>query len=323
MTIFNILEFALPVAALVVGALAAVNWKKLDHDKRCWAIFIGITICFSWSYLNSMEKVAQAWKSPQYSHGWLIPVIAAALLYLKRKKFTEDVPMWQQATGAGLIIVATLVRLYSAQMAIFTIDRVMLIPSVMGLFLLIGGLNAFKWSFFPTIFLAFMYPFPTAAERMLLNPLQSLATRISHYSLETLGIECYREGNRIVLDGVEMGVVDACSGLRMLTIFMALAFAIAIVATNRPLWERVVLFFPSSILIALAVNSIRITLTGLAYHFIGNEGEMVRIITTFFHNFAGLIMMPMAMGFLYLEYKILSQLIIEDEPEQLSPIGMS
>jgi exosortase len=155
----------------------------------------------------------------------------------------------------------------------------------------------------------------------LLNPLQSLATKISHYALETLGIECFTEGNRIMLDGVEMGVVDACSGLRMLTIFAALATAIAIVMTNRPLWERLVIVL-SAIPIALAVNSIRITLTGLAYSWIGNEGEMVRVINMFAHNFAGWVMMPMAMGLLYLEYQVLSRLIIEEEVEQLKPVGI-
>ncbi len=321
MNVFDILEFLLPVAALAVAVLSFVKWKDLDHDMRGWAVFCGVTLLFAWAYLNSMEKVAQAWKSPQYSHGYLIPVFAGVLLFLRRKSFIKEIPAWQQYTGVGLIVAATLIRLYSSQMAIFTIDRLMLLPSLMGLMMLIGGLPALKWSFFPLLFLGFMYPFPTALERGLLNPLQSLATKISHYALETLGIECFTEGNRIMLDGVEMGVVDACSGLRMLTIFAALATAIAIVMTNRPLWERLVIVL-SAIPIALAVNSIRITLTGLAYSWIGNEGEMVRVINMFAHNFAGWVMMPMAMGLLYLEYQVLSRLIIEEEVEQLKPVGI-
>lgn len=221
-----------------------------------------------------------------------------------------------------MIVVATIVRLYSSHMAIMTLDRVMLLPSILGVMLIVGGFAALRWSAAPILFLMFMYPFPRALEQWLLNPLQTLATRISHFALETMGIECYRQGNRIMLDGVEMGVVDACSGLRMLTIFVALAAAIAIISTNRPMWERIVIVF-FSVPIALAVNSIRITLTGLAYSFIGNEGEMVRVINTFAHNFAGWIMMPMALGLLYLVYQLLANLVIEEEPERLSPIRMS
>jgi exosortase len=164
-----------------------------------------------------------------------------------------------------------------------------------------------------------MYPFPSRLERSLLFPLKSASTKASHFALETLGIECYTEGNRIMLDGVDLGVVDACSGLRMFTIFLALAGGIALV-TSRPIWERVAIFL-SAIPISLAVNSIRITLTGLAYHFLGSEGEVARIIKMVLHDFAGWIMMPMALGLLYLIYQILAHVIIEEEPESLSPIG--
>jgi len=187
--------------------------------------------------------------------------------------------------------------------------------------IIVGGFASMRWAAAPVLFLLFMYPFPRALEQGLLKPLQTLNTWISHFALETMGIECFRQGNRIMLDGVEMGVVDACSGLRMLTIFVALAAAIAIISTNRPLWERIVIV-SFSVPIALAVNSIRITLTGLAYSFFGNEGEVVRVINTFAHDFAGWIMMPMALGLLYLVYQLLANLIIEEEPERLSPIGL-
>ena len=201
------------------------------------------------------------------------------------------------------------------------LDRIMLLPSLLGVMMIVGGLDSLKWAAAPIGFLAFMFPFPRALERGLLNPLQSLATKISHYALETLGVECFTEGNRIMLDGIEMGVVDACSGLRMLTIFAALATAIAMISTNRPWWERLIILV-SAVPIALAVNSIRITLTGLAYNLTGNQGEIVRVINTFAHDFAGWIMMPMALGMLYLEYQILAKLIIEEEPDQLSPLGL-
>lgn len=311
-----------PGVLAIIGAIAAgVMWKQLDRDQRGWAVFAVSAALMVWAYMNSMEKVADAWKNPQYSHGYLIPVFAALLLYVRRKPFVENIPDWQQWVGVGLVVVATLIRILAAQRVIMTLDRVMLIPSLIGIMMIVGGVSALKWSAAPIAFLGFMYPFPRALEQKLLNPLQALATSISHYALETFGIECYREGNRIMLDGIEMGVVDACSGLRMLTIFGALATAIAMISTNRPIWERLFILF-SAVPIALAVNSIRITLTGLAYSFMGNQGEMVRIINTFAHDLAGWVMMPMALGLLYLEYQLLSKLVIEEEPEKLSPIGL-
>ena len=65
----------------------------------------------------------------------------------------------------------------------------------------------------------------------------------------------------------------------------------------------------SSIPIALLVNCIRITLTGMLYNLNLNE----KIVNQIFHDFAGLIMMPLALGFLFLEMQILSRLVIEEE----------
>lgn len=318
----TVVEYA-PLVLAVAGAIgAAATWQNWSRDERCWAVFAILSALFTWAFMNSMEKVADAWKNPQYSHGYLIPLFAALLLYVRRKPFVENIPPWHQYLGIGIVVVATIIRVVAAKNVVMTLDRVMLLPCLVGAMLIVGGIPALKWSAGPIGFLAFMFPFPRALEQKLLNPLQSLATMISHYALETLGIECYREGNKIVLDSIEMGVVDACSGLRMLTIFAALATAIAMISTNRPIWERIFILF-SAVPIALAVNSIRITMTGLAYAFLGNESEMVQIINVFAHDLAGWVMMPMALGLLYLEYQILSKLVIEEEPEKLSPIGLN
>lgn len=74
----------------------------------------------------------------------------------------------------------------------------------------------------------------------------------------------------------------------------------------------------SSIPIALLVNAIRITVTGVIYQFLGVEmGER------FFHGPAGWMMMPIAMGFLFLELQLLSNLLVVDQDMQAAPVGMS
>jgi hypothetical protein len=105
------------------------------------------------------------------------------------------------------------------------------VPALMGVFLLAGGWSMFRWSWAPIASLIFMYPLPDEATRYLLGPLQTVATIVSTYSLQTLGLDAYRDGNRIILgDGQVLGVVDACSGLKMLTIFVWLAVMLMLVA---------------------------------------------------------------------------------------------
>src|SRR6185312_7030385 len=134
-----------------------------------------------------------------------------------------------------------------------------------------------------------MYPLPGMVERGLLDPLQRVATICSTYALQTLGVAAHRSGNHIILGELRLGVVDACSGLRMSTIFLALAVAITLV-TERPWWERITIIL-SAVPIALIVNVIRITVTGILHRTVGTQ-----IADAVFHDLAGWIMMPMAMG---------------------------
>ena len=72
----------------------------------------------------------------------------------------------------------------------------------------------------------------------------------------------------------------------------------------------------SAVPIALAVNIIRITLTGLLY----NLNIQEEIAHKVMHDWAGLIMMPLALGLLFLEMQILSRLLIE---EATAPTAMA
>ncbi len=136
------------------------------------------------------------------------------------------------SAGLGLRLMATYYPNHVPEMDSF-------VPAVAGVFLLVGGWSVIRWAGPAILFLIFMFPLPSFLDVRLLAPLQKLATLSSTYVLQTIGIPTYSEGNRIVIGEVQLGVVEACSGLRMLTIFVALAVAITLV-TERPLWERII-----------------------------------------------------------------------------------
>jgi len=187
-----------------------------------------------------------------------------------------------------------------------TIDMYTFVPALAGVFLLFGGWSMFRWAWAPIAFLIFMYPLPDEATRYLLAPMQTLATQVSTFALQTLGLDAYRDGNRIILgDSQVLGVVDACSGLRMLTIFVWLAVMIVLVAGGE--WWENVLIVASSLPIALAVNSIRITVTGIMYTINPAIAEKI------FHDWAGYFMMPMALVFLFGVQQLLSWVVVDEE----------
>lgn len=280
--------------------------NEVDQQK-CW-IWVGVLLVIvAACYGNSILATAQAWDLPMYNHGYLIPIFAAFLIRFRAKPFTKPSSgeLW---FAAGLLTFATLGRVLSSFLTNFTGDRISMLIAVMAVFTFVGGIKALKWSAPAIAFMVFMFPWPKFFTDNIMRPMQTFATIISAYALQTMGIDAYRDGNRIMLEHAPMNVAEQCSGLRMLTIFIALSIAMAMISTHRPLWERVVIVV-SSVPIALIVNSIRITLTGFLLN-LGVGGEEFHRI---FHDFAGWIMMPMALGLLFLEMHLLSRLVIEEE----------
>mgnify|MGYP002623438301 CR=1 FL=1 len=274
----------------------------------------GLLVVLVAAYWNTLTRLSENWSSPQYSHGWLVPAFALVLLWLRREPL-KPVADWERWAGVGLLALGLTMRLLSTAIALVIPDMVSFVPCVAGIVLLVGGLHMLIWAGPAILFLLFMYPLPDRVEQALLNPLQLAATRVSTFALQTMGVAAYADGTRIQLSNVQLGVIDQCSGLRMLTIFVALSVAVTMV-TTRPWWERIVIIV-SAVPIALAVNVTRITVTGLLY--LVNEDLAERV----FHDFAGYVMMPLALGMLYVELQILDHLFIEEEGEEAMPMDFA
>ena len=280
-----------------------------DARPRVVGLVIGMLVgLLGWSYWPGLLVAAGTWKSPQYSHGWLVPLFAAFVLAWRRQSV---VPATTRERLAGLAVLAAslAVRLVAAWYRIVTIDMYTLVPALVGVVLLIGGLPMLRWAGPPVAFLIFMYPLPDEATRYLLGPLQTVATIASTYLLQTFGFEAFREGNQIVLGDSRLGVVDACSGLRMLTIFVALT--VGWVLVDRTVWWERLVIVASAVPIALAVNVVRITATGMMVTV--NEDLAERV----FHDWAWYVMMPLAVGLLVAVRWLVAAAVIE---EQAAPV---
>ena len=321
MTITPIVSGAAPKPAAAKPAPAPIDEGLIEGTKRrlgefarelarpegrgAWTAIAVLTGLLIYSYWPGLLNAQSSWSNPQYSHGWIVPLFTVALLFWWRKP-VEPVSISARVAGMALLVASFGLRLAVARYRIVTIDMYTFVPALAGVFLLVGGWSMFRWAWAPIAFLIFMYPLPDEATRYLLGPLQTLATIVSTYALQTIGLDAFREGNQIVVGEMHLGVVDACSGLRMLTIFVALSVALVMLG-DRAWWENLVIL-ASAIPIALIVNSIRITVTGLLYQVANSElAEMV------FHDLAGWVMMPMALGMLFLLQQILAHLFVTED----------
>lgn len=260
----------------------------------------------AWSWMYNV------WMTyPDNSHGLLVPAFAVVLLWLRRSKCppTETrVSKWVFGSGIFLIVLATAVNCAGIYTRTRSIEAISIILYVAGVVVCWGGWPAIRWAWPSVLFLLFMVPLPRVIGQQLGGALQRIATIGSTLFLQLSGVPAVAEGNIIFLSSHELGVAEACSGIRMLMCFFALTTAMCFLS-DRPIWERCVVFLSAPI-IAIASNILRIFCTGIAFEF-GDEklAEMV------FHDLAGWLMMPVGLVLLWAELWVLSKIfpIAEEE----------
>lgn len=281
------------------------------------AIVTGLGVSLLWAYWPTLTAMARQWsEDPQYSHGYLVPVFAAALLWLRREQMTIAPAL--SGWGVALLLLGGCLQLSGTFYYLTWLEGFALLPSLLGVAVLLGGWQNLRWSWPAVAFLLFMIPLPYRAQTALAAPLQRIATMASTFTLQTLGYPAVSEGNVIVLNEVRLGIVEACSGLTMLVTFFALATAVAILV-RRPWLDRV-LIVASAVPIALIANVTRITVTGALHVSVGGE-----IAQAVFHDWAGWFMMPLALGLFGGVLWVLPRLFLEPEekePPSLEPFGI-
>lgn len=283
--------------------------------SRCDRAFIGFLmklglVCalLAWAYWPTWGDMVGRWlRDPQYSHGFLVPVFAAFVLWTRRPTWPL-VHLTGSWWGVPFLALAALLRLAGAYYYFPWLDAWSLVPCLLGLCLLAGGAPALRW-FWPAVaLLVFMLPAPYQVEVALTYPLQRLATNASVYALQMLGYPALAEGNIIVLGELRIGVLEACSGLGMLFTFFALSTAVALVI-RRPLGDRVFVFL-SAVPVAVGLNVARCTVTAVLHVTAGSA-----VANAVFHDLAGWLMMPLALAVLWLELQMLARLFVEPPPD--------
>lgn len=268
-----------------------------------------LTLVVVWTYWSTIVRLVSDWQSdPNYSVGQLVPFAALYLVWTDRERLRKHE---RSTCWWGLIIVALAqgARFFGLLFIFESAERYSMVLSITGLVLLLGGWRIFWATRWIQVFLFLMVPLPGRIHNAISGPLQDLATRGAVFALELLGITVSAQGNVLVLnDEVSVAVAEACSGLRMLTAFVVVAFVFAY-TVRRPKWQKVTLV-GSSVLIAVACNLVRLVAT--AFLFLEVNGDFAK---RFFHDFAGWTMMPLAIGMLAAELWIMSRLVEPNQPE--------
>src|SRR5262245_19866454 len=117
-------------------------------------------VCFLWAYWTTLAEMTFRWNhDPQYSHGYLVPAFALALLWFRRDRLPE-LPLRPSFWGVALVVAGIAMRLGGTYFFFAWFDAASLLLCLAGLCLAVGGMPAWRWAWPSVAFLAFMIPLP-------------------------------------------------------------------------------------------------------------------------------------------------------------------
>jgi exosortase D (VPLPA-CTERM-specific) len=228
---------------------------------RVWVLGFVAALVAIVAFRGPLFELVRRWTTQEeYSHGFLIPLVTAWLLWTRRDALRASIgrPAW---SGAVLILLATVVHIIGALSAIFVLSQLAFIVALMGVTLAVGGVSLLRAAFAPIIFLIFAIPLPYFVDANLSLQLQLISSQLGVFFIRLFDIPVYLDGNIIDLGTYKLQVVDACSGLRYLFPLLSLSF-LAAYLFHAPIWQRALVLL-SSIPITIVMNGFRIGMVGV------------------------------------------------------------
>ncbi len=270
---------------------------KTIMSKNLWFQLIPLGFVFSIFYSEAILKLISDWSNdPNFSHGFLIPFVALYMVWYKKDELSE-LSEASEKNGIFIILLGMLIHIVGNVGAELFLMRFSIIITLAGMVIYFFGYAVFKKCLIPILYLILMIPIPSILWNKIAFPLQLFAAKMSAQTIGFLGIPVFREGNILHLSNTSLEVVDACSGIRSLTSLLALTGVFAFIAPLSPL-KKWILFF-SAVPIAVAVNVIRLTITGAMAAWISPETAH-----GFLHDASGFIIFGAALAMVYVIYLI-------------------
>ena len=213
-------------------------------------------------YAAVLVKLVRQWAADEtYSHGFLVAPIALFLLWQQRDRLKQT-PI--HPSSFGLVVIAGSLALYALGSlgAELFLTRVSLIGVLAGTVLFVFGWRHLRVVAFPLGFLIFMIPLPAVVFDRVAVSLQLVASQLGEQLLRSVNVPVLRDGNLLTLATITLEVNDACSGIRSLMALLCVATLIGHFSASTPARRWSIAF--AAIPVAIALNGVRIAMTGLA-----------------------------------------------------------
>lgn len=252
-------------------------WQINRLDIGRLALLGGLLTLLFWPTLTYLFDIWTG--TEEYSHGAMIPLISAFLIWRKHKELAT-IEFVGSTWGVALLLAGVGLFVIGELSALVTIQQYAFVVALFGVVLACLGWEAFKLIWIPLFFMFFSIPLPVFFYKGLSATLQLWSSALGVAFIRVCNISVFLEGNVIDLGSMQLQVAEACNGLRYLFPLTSVAFICAYFY-QAALWKRAVVFL-SSIPITLLMNSFRIGVIGVLVEYWGKS-----MAEGFLHDFEG------------------------------------
>jgi exosortase len=219
-------------------------------------------IWLTWGGWKDLAWLAQ--HDEESSQVLLVPIVGAWLLWAYRHRLAHVRPGFS-LIGPLFIGLAWACWEISYYHNIRAAGHVAAVGMALGAILSVTG-GRLMWKLLPVFgVLIFAIPVPHRIRSPLSVPLQRLTAQATEHLMQLFDVAVTREGSKLILNGVDVGVAEACNGMRMVFAVFLVTYLAVFITRVHPILRLVVLALAPAI--ALVFNVIRLIPTVYLYGF--------------------------------------------------------
>jgi exosortase len=222
-----------------------------------------VALSLAWLYGATLQGLLNEWvSSADASYGIVLVAVAFVVVWRRRELFSRAYDPHDNPIPGLVVLLAGLGLFLIGQMAadVF-LTRISFVVAASGALWFLAGARATRTVASPLFFLLMAIPLPALVINAVTLPLQLVASRIGEATLMATGISVFRDGNLLELPSTTLEIADACSGLRSIVSLTAIG---GLLAWSERSWPRRLALVAAGVPIAIVINGLRITVTGLA-----------------------------------------------------------
>jgi exosortase len=224
-------------------------------------------------------------RDEEASHVFLVPIVAAYLVWVRRRRLrhVRPVGLW---IGPAIVLLGWVMYRVGDTRLWQSVWQAGAICVAVGCLLTAFGSQVLRQLMPAFLVLVFLIPVPGRVRQRIAIPMQNATARVTQTVFDLAEVPVTRTGNLLTMNGVPVAIAEACNGLRMVFALTLVCYAFAFGTPLRMYAQLMIL--AASPLAAILCNVIRLVPTVYVY------GYYSSAVAEAFHTFGGWVMLFVA-----------------------------